>query len=191
MFKSGKNGDTRGKVFAIEPNPDVFKVLEINAALNSHICDIIPLRIAISDADCEIVINDHGNANCNGGIISDTFSNELQERLKSITGYSFKAHGYTLESFVKKFLTEDEAESLSFIKIDCEGYDKEILRASRDFLVKRRPIIQIEWFDWFSLEESADMFSVISSINYTAINPFTGAVVEYNEKLPDLILLPN
>lgn len=190
LFANDYRRNIRGKVFAIEPNPDVYGVLEINIALNSHLGEIIPFCIAITDKNSEIEIFDHGNSNCNGGIIAKSYSAELAERLQSAAKSSFKAQGLNLEFFVDKFFTFNDLRCLSFIKIDCEGYDKEILRSAKGLIISKKPIIQIEWFDWFTSEESADMFKVISEIDYIACDPRTGGLVTENQKIPDLLLTP-
>ena len=189
LFANDYRKDIRGKVFAIEPNPDVYGVLEINTALNSHLGEIIPVCVAITEKNGEIEIFDHGNSNCNGGIIDESYSAELTERLQSAAKSSFKAEGLNLEFFVNKFFSFNDLRSFSFLKIDCEGYDKEILRSAKGLIMSKQPIIQIEWFDWFTAEESADLFKAISEIDYIACDPRTGNVVTENHKIPDLLLV--
>jgi FkbM family methyltransferase len=186
LLASDFRRNIRGKVFALEPNPDVYQVLELTAELNRHLGTIVPVRAAISDKPGEVEIFDHGNANCNGGILAADFSPSLGEKLKSIAGHSFKAPGLDLGSFVDQYFTANDLRNLTFIKIDCEGFDKEILRAGKNFIIARKPIIQVEWFDWFGPEDSADLFNVISELGYIPHHPHSGAVVTPSEKTSDL-----
>ena len=103
---------------------------------------------------------------------------------------TFVADGVNLATLYKDYLTSSDQRNLSFVKIDCEGYDKEILRSSRDFLKGIRPIIFIEWFNLFSEEDSKDLFSAIEEIGYTAFEPLSGQPASVDRKVNDLLLRP-
>ena len=51
------------------------------------------------------------------------------------------------------YVYKTKTKSLSFIKIDCEGHDKEILPTLKDIVEKNRPIIQTEIYDGLSIGE--------------------------------------
>jgi FkbM family methyltransferase len=183
LFCADFRRNIRGRVFAVEPNPDVFAVLKINAILNNHICDFVPIQMAIiKEPYGSVVLSDHGNANCNGGIVDENFGAELQAKLRAAAQIAFTADGISLENFYKDKLSISDQRNLSFIKIDCEGYDKEILRSSKEFLQGVRPTIFVEWFD---------MFKVIGELGYEAFEGHSQRPATPQNKVNDLILLPH
>ncbi len=58
----------RGSVFALEPNPYVFKVLAVNAALNPSKTRIVPLMFAAMPQDGEFEFEYSDAGYCNGGL---------------------------------------------------------------------------------------------------------------------------
>jgi len=56
-----------GTVFALEPNPHVFKVLELNASLNPESTHIVPLMFAAMPTDGEFEFEYSDEGFCNGG----------------------------------------------------------------------------------------------------------------------------
>jgi len=172
LFSFDKKRDRHGMVVAVEPNPEVFKVLEMNLTLNSHIADFRMFRTAITRDDVEAVeIADHGNSNCNGGIVDLSFSEELRARLERQAQIRYVARGTSLETLLKGLNREIEPQSINFIKIDCEGYDKEIIRSGSQLLNSLKPTLFMEWFDWFTAEDDADFFRAINEIGYIALYP--------------------
>lgn len=106
---------TTGKIFAFEPDPDNFKILESNIKQN-NISNIIPINCAlfnktgkqkfvISNAGSSLYLNEH---NLNG----DSLKNK---KIISVPTISFK-------DFIKKY----KIKSIDFIKMDCEGSEVEI-----------------------------------------------------------------
>jgi FkbM family methyltransferase len=181
----------RGKVIAVEPNKDVFPVLQTNTELNAHWCDFVLSTNAITKKDGEMVeLLDHGNENCNGGLLDANFSPALQEQIASAAKTTTLVEGIRLESLCKNLLTSDELSRLSFIKTDCEGYDKEILRSAKDFLTEYKPYMFVEWYDVFpAMEDHYDFFAAIAEIGYEAYNPQTLRPAEPGVKLADLLLV--
>ena len=57
----------RGTVFALEPNPYVFKVLALNATLNPRTTRIVPLMFAAMPTDGEFEFEYSDEGYCNGG----------------------------------------------------------------------------------------------------------------------------
>jgi len=192
IFSSDFRRNVRGRVYAIEPNPDVFPVLNLNLCLNTHICDFIPINMAvIREQSNEVTLKDHGNGNCNGGIIDESYGYELRKKLELSAKVSYVAKGINLYALYKELFSIYDRRNLSFIKISVAGYEKEILRSSKNMFDFVKPIIFISWFDWFSHEESADLFDVIQEIGYTPIEIETGGLAKLDRKVPELILLPN
>jgi FkbM family methyltransferase len=185
-------GTLKTKVLAIEPNPIVREICELNAKSNvTTNVEIEVLSFAITDKDdINVVLFDHGNEMCNGGIIHEHFSEELKNKLNNIPNKKgVEVVGMTLKTICDKYFTKEETKNVSFIKIDTEGYDKEIIRSSKDFLNDYKPVIFMEWFDFYNNEESQDLFNVINDINYIPFNPVTLEVANVENKIWDLLII--
>jgi len=183
--------DRRGVVLAVEPNTKVLPVLEVNMLLNAPLADLYVVNRAVTETPTdEVEISDHGNWDCNGGIIDDNFSDELQSHLKQIVGSTIKVPGSPLKDICNEVLSEEQLSKLSFIKTDCEGYDKQILRSSFDLIDRYKPTLFVEWFNYFKEADSADLFEAIREIGYVAYHPMTGEAQPVETKIDDLILLP-
>jgi FkbM family methyltransferase len=188
LFSFDKSSMKTGCVLCVEPNPDVYGVLEINVALNKHLGDFRTCRAAITEADVdEIELADHGNANCNGGILQGGYSVALDKTLQSMATTRYTAQGMTLSSLLTKFLDDEQQRNVTFIKTDCEGYDKQIIRSSREYLAARRPHLFIEWFAWFTPEDDDDLFAAVNEVDYVALDPRNLAPVDRTQRLPDLL----
>ena len=179
----------RGKVIAIDPNPDLQSILCATLEINSHIANFFNLNCAVTARDVdEVELSDHGNANCNGGIAS-AYPEKFKKHLNAIETYTYKAKGVSLETIALNFDLQNNSDQLSFIKTDCEGYDKEILLGARDFLIQVKPVIFAEWFDMFDEHEDAEFISAINSIGYIPLNPTTLEILNSREKTSDVLCI--
>jgi FkbM family methyltransferase len=152
---AGKSGTTLG----FDPNPFVFKILKINAELNKHLHNIVPLPFAISVEEAEFYYVSE-EASFGNGAISTTKDNS---RFKFT--HPEKIRGINL----KKYLEEHYASQigkLSFIKIDTEGYDKEIIKSIPDLIEKYKPVIVAECYRKSSDEDKTELFNCISQFGY-------------------------
>ena len=191
LFAYDKASRTPGTVIAVEPNPDVFAILEINLALNSHLSRFIPIQAAVTPPGVsEIEIADFGTANCNMGIISNHFSDPLKDRLDEVTLNKFKVKGMSLSEIIRTYVPSERVSDIDFIKIDCEGYDKEILLSSREVLMVIRPAIYVEWFRLFSAVESQDLFRAVENVGYVALDPADLLEASVDRYISDLMLVP-
>lgn len=191
IFASDLPRGTHGNIFVVEPNPDVFEILQINLLLNANIGRFKAYRCAITREDqSEVLIADHANANCNGGIADAKIEALMEERLRDAERIVFKVPGLCLDSFIKQNLSSYERRQLAFIKIDCEGYDKEILWASKDVLMQARPVIMVEWFDMFNQEQSENLFQAVEHIDYVPFEAHSLALANIGRKVNDLLLVP-
>jgi hypothetical protein len=55
---------------------------------------------------------------------------------------------------------------LSFIKIDTEGYDKEIIKSISDLISAYRPVIVAESFDKSTPAEKMELYDSLANHNY-------------------------
>ncbi|PVM74011.1 FkbM family methyltransferase [Caulobacter radicis] len=181
-----------GKVLAVEPNRDVYPVLEVNTSLNTSWAEFTLSRYAVTKKDGEVVeLVDNGNQNCNGGLIDPNFSEALQAQMQGLAQVRTTVEGIRLDTLLKRTYSDAELATLSFVKTDCEGYDKEILRASKDLIVEYKPFLFVEWYDLFpTMEDHNDLFDAISDLGFEPLNPETLQPASYETgKLTDLLLV--
>ena len=146
-------------VIAFEPNPATFEILEKNSTLNS----IIPYNFAISaeEGSCEFHYSDPGL--CNGGYAS------VLDKGVGVTGHSLPLDVYKVNivDFVKNHHPE-ALNNISFIKIDAEGHDKEIIPTLKKIIDINKPIIQTEIYDGLTPNETNHLINVINDLGYKA-----------------------
>lgn len=152
---TGKSGLTIG----FDPNSYVFKILQENAFLNSDKYNIAPHQNAISTKKEEFYFVSSEASFANGGIsptIESSHGKFVQpEKITGINLKDFLENKY--ESWVNK---------LTFIKIDTEGYDKEIIKSINDLIIKQKPVIIAESFGKASNEAKMELFEVIQANGY-------------------------
>lgn len=148
-----------GLALGFDPNPYVFKVLAENAKLNPEKLNIDPLCYAISVQEEEFYFVSSEASFANGGI------SPTKESRHGKFVHSEKIKGIQL----MRFLEQNYAEwlpKLSFIKVDTEGYDKEILKSIADLIVEYKPIIVAESFGKSTDEAKMELFDVITKHGY-------------------------
>lgn len=148
-----------GMVLAIEPNLYVFKILKKNASLNPLYTNIIPLCFAATKEDGEFIFNYSDASFCNGGFLSEIDNQGHHHH------YALKVTGRNLE----KYLVEnfpDHLEKLELVKIDAEGYDKEILTTIPNILRLYRPKLLIECYRYLNQKERYELFDILEGYGY-------------------------
>ena len=120
--------DHFAKVHAFEPNPNVFKVLRINADLKAN---IVAHMIGCSSSEAEIeVIERRGNIGSTG-IGFDGGESSGQRVVFSVA--PLDAMG----------LFEDD-DKTTFVKIDIEGHEADAIRGAASTLRRHKPVIAME-----------------------------------------------
>ncbi|MEO6288826.1 MAG: FkbM family methyltransferase [Ginsengibacter sp.] len=148
-----------GITLGFDPNPYVYKILEKNASLNKHKQNIIPLLYAISEKDEDFYYISSEASFANGGI-SPTI-NSMHGKFV----YPGKIKGVNLLAYLEKNYSE-KLKNFSFIKIDTEGYDKEIIKSIPDLIKKYKPTIVAESFGKSTPEEKIELYNVIEKHGY-------------------------
>ncbi len=152
---AGRDGVTLG----FDPNPHVFKVLEANAALNKDKTNIIALPYAIVDEPGEFYYTSSEASFSNGGITKEP------SKFHGKYSLSTKIKGIVLEEYLEAQLPH-WLPKLSFIKIDAEGYDKEIIKSIHSLIEKYKPVVISECFTKMSKDERDDLFDSIAKKDY-------------------------
>ena len=148
-----------GTVFALEPNPYVFKVLALNASLNPGATHIVPLMFAAmpSDGEYEFEYSDEGY--CNGG---------FHQSVSAWTHGHFsklRVQGRNLIDYLRAN-APDALPKVRFIKIDTEGFDRAVARTLVDLLTSSRPYVKTEIYKHMPAAERAGYFADLRGLGY-------------------------
>lgn len=152
---AGKEGLT----LAFDPNPFAFQVLKENSKLNAHKTNIDPHNVAISVDEDEYYYMSSEASFANGGI------SKIKEGKHGKYNYSEKIKGIPLYDFLKKNYS-DWLDKLTFIKVDTEGYDKEILKSISSLVRKHKPGIIAESFGKSTPEEKMELYEILDGMDY-------------------------
>ncbi|HPI79203.1 MAG TPA: FkbM family methyltransferase [Cyclobacteriaceae bacterium] len=148
-----------GLALGFDPNPYVFKILEANARLNKDKANIVPLPYAISKEEDEFYFISSEASFGNGGIST------TRESPHGKFVHPGKIKGIDLSKFLESQYPE-KLNRLSFIKIDTEGYDKEIIKSIRGLIQQYKPVIVAESFGASPNEAKMELFEVIHRDGY-------------------------
>lgn len=148
-----------GLTLGFDPNPYVFKILQKNASLNKDKTNIIPHCLAITAGEESFYFISSEASFANGGISST----EESHHGKFI--YPEKIQGVNLMQFLKKNYAQ-WLDKLAFIKIDTEGYDKEIIKSIADLITQYKPTLIAESFKNSSDDAKVELYEVIASLGY-------------------------
>lgn len=147
------------KVLAFEPNPAVYEVLEKNSNLNTN---IYPFNYAISDEEGPLTFHYSDYGFCNGG-----FATRTQHGV-GVTGHvvPIDVWAVRLEEFLENH--DIDVGTVSLIKIDAEGHDKDILKTLKNIIIKHRPVLITEIYNGLTDIEIIDLLETIHSLGYKA-----------------------
>jgi len=110
-----------GKVYAFEPEPANFTKLTANIR-RTEVKNIIPLQLALSDQEAEMVVTSGGG--------SSTLAKNGEGTSVNVT---------TIDNFVKN----SGLSSVDFIKMDVEGFESHILTGARETLKEQSPKLAV------------------------------------------------
>ncbi|MSU76154.1 FkbM family methyltransferase [Patescibacteria group bacterium] len=166
-----------GPVLALEPNPYVFKVLEENAGLNTDRTNIVPLNFAATDTDGSFTFEYSDASFCNGGFLSK-IKDQAGEH-KAQHKYKLEVQGQDFERYLRTNYA-DQLSSLTFIKIDAEGYDKEIIRSLSKLLKEFHPVVITECLPALDDGERHELLKSLTDNGYIPyrLNGFTETPTE-------------
>lgn len=149
-----------GCVLAIEPNRYVYAVLKKNAALNLDKTNIIPLNFAVTEHDGTFDFNYSDASFCNGGFLSQIESRQHKH------AYTLEVTGKNLPDFLHAHY-QPLLPRLALVKVDAEGYDKEIIKSIRALLVRYQPYLITECYKRLTEAERFDLFDTITGLGYS------------------------
>lgn len=150
----------QGLTLAFDPNPYVYKILLENSKLNPDLTNIQTFNYAITENDDEFYYNSSEASFNNGGI-----SKEKQNRHGKYS-LTTKIKGIKLETFLLQSYS-DFILKIKLIKIDTEGYDKEIIKSISNLLNKFKPAVITECFGKTNTNERYEHFDLLKSKGYS------------------------
>jgi FkbM family methyltransferase len=148
-----------GTTLGFEPNPHAFKILKVNAGYNKDKTNITPLNFAATAQDGEFTFGSGDPSYGNGGIVGFTHNRKRNTR------YTFQVTGKNLEQYLKTNYAE-KLSRLTFIKIDAEGYDKEIIKTIPGIIDQYRPYLVTECFGPATDQEKVELYDILTAKNY-------------------------
>ena len=148
-----------GLVLALEPNAYVYKILAVNAELNPAFGKIIPLPFAATENDGEFTFHYSDASFCNGGFLSNVKNQRHNHN------YTLNVQGKNLEKYLRENFST-YLPNLSLLKVDAEGYDKEILKNMANIIKQSRPFILAECYKHLDREERVELYWSMATHNY-------------------------
>jgi FkbM family methyltransferase len=155
----GLSAGKSGTVLALEPNPHLYKILKVNSGLNTDKLNIVPLNFAATEEDGEFYYNSSEATFNNGGIskVKSKFHGKFELEEKIV--------GVNLERLLRKEYAE-LLKSLTCIKVDTEGYDKDILLSLSGIINEFKPIVMFEVFKRLTKDERFQLYDLFSENGY-------------------------
>ena len=148
-----------GCTLALEPNPYVFKVLAKNATLNRDKTNIVPLNFAATESDGSFTFHYSDGAYCNGGYLDQIQSTRHGHRQR------LDVQGRKLDAFLSDRYG-DRLARLSLVKIDTEGYDRQVIQSMLGIVRQFQPVIICEVYRRLNTAEREALFDVLDEAGY-------------------------
>jgi FkbM family methyltransferase len=170
-----------GCVFALEPNPYVYPVLEQNASLNPGKTAVVPLNFAATAAAGPIEFEYSDAGFCNGG------RHQGISRWRHGHAFSLTVQGENLETYLRERFPE-LVPRIRFIKIDAEGYDLTVLESIASLIDLARPFIRAEIFKLTSADQRLRLHRFFASRRYQVLRligetDYRGQILEETDLL--------
>jgi FkbM family methyltransferase len=140
------------RVIAFEPNPSCFHLLECNVKNNSHNAIVYNFGLSTDTGTLRFVENDK-NLGGSGFVDEDNLNERdfKEKRLQVRNGDAFLLENYPNAKF-------------SFIKIDVEGHEIQVLRGLEITIRKNKPIVALEMYS--SRPGGAESMSLLREFGY-------------------------
>jgi FkbM family methyltransferase len=148
-----------GTVFALEPNPYVFKILAVNASLNPSKTHVVPLMFAATAEDGEFEFSYSDSGYCNGGF------HQSVSRWKHGHFARLRVEGRNLAAWLRRFEPEALAR-LRYVKIDTEGHDRAIVSSLGPVLQEAHPYLKTEIYRHLPGPERAAYHDELRGLGY-------------------------
>jgi FkbM family methyltransferase len=155
-----------GAVFALEPNPFVFKILLANASLNRKKTSIYPLMFAATPQDGQFEFEYSDPGFCNGGLHKNVSLRRHAHFFK------LKISGRNLADYLKREFP-GELKRLRLVKIDTEGFDRDVFTSLKEIVAEHQPFIRSEIYRHLPEEQRRGYFEDLKAMGYR-VHKFNG-----------------
>lgn len=145
-FKLSDLVGKKGSVYAFEPMEKCYITL-LSLINFSNKKNILPFNLALSDKTSFVRMKELESKNNNYLFGTQTESRIVKSTKNSNIKYSIRLDDI---KFNKK---------ISFIKIDCEGFEVQVLKGAKNIIKKNKPIILVEY-------NSPKVVKFLKSLNY-------------------------
>lgn len=153
------------KVIAFEPNPTIYENFLVNLKNNPSFKNIVTYKLACTKETKKYTFNYtnpkiYGDGS-NGGLL-DGIQNT---NFKQFHDTQIEVDGVNVTDFLNANHAED-INNIKFIKIDAEGYDKEILKTLAPIIEKNHPVLMVEAFKFLTPDDIKDYYNTIVNFGY-------------------------
>ncbi|HSW54282.1 MAG TPA: FkbM family methyltransferase [Ignavibacteriaceae bacterium] len=138
-----------GKIYSFEPSNRLNKKLASTIRIN-NLKNVEIINLALGEAEGSTTLHYNPKQSGLSSIVSDFEENSLSEEIKITT--------------LNKF-SENIPGRVSFIKIDTEGYEPQVLRGAKELIFRDKPTIYIELGGEYQAS-SADALKILNELNY-------------------------
>ena len=139
-----------GRIFSFEPSMRLKARLEKTIKIN-NIQNVTIVNLALGESEGSTTLHYNPKQSGLSSIVSDFESGSLSEEIR-IT---------TLDKF-----SENISDRVSFIKIDTEGYEPQVLKGAKELIKRDNPTIYIELGGDYQ-NSSAEALKILKEFNYT------------------------
>lgn len=138
-----------GKIYSFEPSNRLNKKLASTIQIN-NLKNVEIINLALGEAEGSTTLHYNPKQSGLSSIVSDFEKNSLSEEIKITT--------------LNKF-SENITGRVSFIKIDTEGYEPQVLKGAMELIIRDKPTIYIELGGEYQAS-SADALKILNELNY-------------------------
>jgi FkbM family methyltransferase len=164
-----------GRVFAFEPTPRTYSVLRQNV---DRLSNVVAEPIAASSSAGELTLHDFGATNCGLNSILP------HPRVVAEQGARLKGRPFVVASIRLDDYFDERGIRPSFVKIDVETAELDVLQGMEGLLRLARPAITLETGDyaWTGGRQSRDCVRFLLERGYRCLEYAGGKLVPHREK---------
>ena len=148
-----------GLVIGFDPNPLVYEILTVNAGLNKDLTNIVTVPYAITEEPGEFYYNSSEASFGNGGVSSTKKNHFGRYSLEN------KIVGVNLLDYLQTHYPT-QINKLSYLKVDVEGHDIDVLRSARSLIETTKPVLVAECFLLSTPDERKALYDLVAGMGY-------------------------
>jgi len=174
-----------GKVIAIEPSPINFDCLKKNIQLQNG-NNVFAYNMAAGDKDSNVRFLIYEGAGNSCMVVPDGEVSKWPGKLISVP-----------IRMMDTFLTEIDVEKIDFIRMDVEGYEKNVIAGLKNTIQKSKPVIHVEvHVNIMGIDKTKDLLETFKKEGYETIayvprdidTPLIGTIRDIKKLTIDKIL---